>query len=210
MSRTSRTQLKKAAHKVSLEVEHLYQTIDASNIAHIAINDKRGPSVIPMLAWREDDNIFIHGAKNSPMIRYLKSGANTCLTFTLFDGWVLARSAFHHSAHYRCAMVFGQFTTVEDNAEKSRLLDIFIDHIAPGRSKEVRTSSERELTATELLVMPLAEASLKISDRGVNDDIADMDHDVWAGVLPYHTQIGPAITDSKSQVKRVPDYLNLE
>ena len=108
------------------------------------------------------------------------------LTFTLFDGWVLARSAFHHSAHYRSAVVFGQFEIVDCN-KKDRLLNHFIEQIAPGRTEEVRLSNEKELKATMLLRIPLTEASVKISNFGVNDDAEDMDIPVWAGVLPYRT-----------------------
>lgn len=109
---------KKGAHKAVFEDKHLEQIIDESLIAHIAINDANGPIVIPMLAWRVDEHVYIHGANNSRLLRSLKQGHQTCLTFTLFDGWVLARSAFHHSAHYRSAVVFGQFEVVEEKQEK--------------------------------------------------------------------------------------------
>ncbi|MDW2372976.1 pyridoxamine 5'-phosphate oxidase family protein, partial [Vibrio sp. 1078-1] len=127
----------------------------------------------------------------SRLLRSLKQGQPTCLTFTLFDGWVLARSAFHHSAHYRSAVVFGQFETVEDNQEKDRLLNHFLEQIAPGRTEHVRLSNEKELSATMLLRISLEEASVKISRFGVNDDAQDMDIPVWAGVLPYRTVVGP-------------------
>ncbi|MFA0071549.1 pyridoxamine 5'-phosphate oxidase family protein, partial [Vibrio breoganii] len=113
-------------------------------------------------------------------LKGLKKGEPTCLTFTLFDGWVLARSAFHHSAHYRSAVVLGSFSVIDDNQEKDRLLNIFIEQIAPGRTDEVRLSNEKELTATELLAIPLTEASVKIGKHGVNDDKVDMDIPVWA------------------------------
>ncbi|MDF5528455.1 pyridoxamine 5'-phosphate oxidase family protein, partial [Vibrio parahaemolyticus] len=155
------------------------------------ITNESGPVVIPMLAWRVDDYVYIHGANNSRLLRSLKQGVQTCLTFTLFDGWVLARSAFHHSAHYRSVVVFGQFEVVEDNQEKDRLLNHFIEQIAPGRTEQVRLSNEKELKATMLLRIPLTEASVKISNFGVNDDAEDMDIPVWAGVLPYQTVVGP-------------------
>ena len=116
--------------------------------------------VIPMLAWRVDDMVYIHSAKNSRLLKGLKKGEPTCLTFTLFDGWVLARSAFHHSAHYRSAVVLGAFLVIDDNQEKDRLLNIFIEQIAPGRADEVRLSNEKELIATELLAIPLTKASV--------------------------------------------------
>ncbi|MFV8451253.1 pyridoxamine 5'-phosphate oxidase family protein [Vibrio campbellii] len=191
LSNTNRTEIKKGAHKAISDVDKLHAIIDESLIAHIAITNESGPVVIPMLAWRVDNYVYIHGANNSRLLRSLKQGVQTCLTFTLFDGWVLARSAFHHSAHYRSAVVFGQFEMVENNQEKDRLLNHFIEQIAPGRTKEVRLSNEKELKATMLLRIPLTEASVKISNFGVNDDAQDMDIPVWAGVLPYRTVVGP-------------------
>ncbi|WP_182018719.1 MULTISPECIES: pyridoxamine 5'-phosphate oxidase family protein [Vibrio] len=191
LSNTNRTEIKKGAHKAVYDVSKLHAIIDESLIAHIAITNESGPVVIPMLAWRVDDYVYIHGANNSRLLRSLKQGVQTCLTFTLFDGWVLARSAFHHSAHYRSTVVFGQFEMVEDNQEKDRLLNHFIEQIAPGRTKQVRLSNEKELKATMLLRIPLTEASVKISNFGVNDDAEDMDIPVWAGVLPYRTVVGP-------------------
>ncbi|WP_330471961.1 pyridoxamine 5'-phosphate oxidase family protein [Vibrio harveyi] len=191
LSNTNRTEIKKGAHKAVTDVDKLHAIIDESLIAHIAITNDTGPVVIPMLAWRVDNCVYIHGANNSRLLRSLKQGVQTCLTFTLFDGWVLARSAFHHSAHYRSAVVFGQFEVVEDNNEKDRLLNHFIEQIAPGRTEEVRLSNEKELKATMLLRISLAEASVKVSNFGVNDDAEDMDLPVWAGVLPYRTVVGP-------------------
>ncbi|MEF1246225.1 pyridoxamine 5'-phosphate oxidase family protein [Vibrio owensii] len=191
LSNTNRTEIKKGVHKAVSDVNKLHAIIDESLIAHVAITNESGPVVIPMLAWRVDDYVYIHGANNSRLLRSLKQGVQTCLTFTLFDGWVLARSAFHHSAHYRSAVVFGQFEMVDCNQQKDRLLNHFIEQIAPGRTEEVRLSNEKELKATMLLRIPLTEASVKISNFGVNDDAEDMDIPVWAGVLPYRTIVGP-------------------
>jgi len=207
LSNSQRTQIKKSARKAVLEHQKLYDIIDESLIAHIAIEQESGPVVIPMLAWRVDNMVYIHGAKNSRLLRNLKNGAQTCLTFTLFDGWVLARSAFHHSAHYRSAVVFGQFTSIEDDQEKDRLLNLFIEQIAPGRCEDVRLSNAKELAATELLALPLTEASVKVSAFGVNDDDADLDVPAWAGILPYRTVVGPlqATDDLHTSIKE-PDY----
>ncbi|EGQ8448491.1 MULTISPECIES: pyridoxamine 5'-phosphate oxidase family protein [Vibrio] len=207
LSNTNRTEIKKGAHKAVSDVSKLHAIIDESLIAHIAITNESGPVVIPMLAWRVDDYVYIHGANNSRLLRSLKQGVQTCLTFTLFDGWVLARSAFHHSAHYRSVVVFGQFEVVEDNQEKDRLLNHFIEQIAPGRTEQVRLSNEKELKATMLLRIPLLEASVKISNFGVNDDAEDMDIPVWAGVLPYRTVVGPlqACDDLYEGIEE-PDY----
>lgn len=207
LSNTNRTEIKKGVHKAVSDVNKLHAIIDESLIAHVAITNESGPVVIPMLAWRVDDYVYIHGANNSRLLRSLKQGVQTCLTFTLFDGWVLARSAFHHSAHYRSAVVFGQFEMVDCNQEKDRLLNHFIEQIAPGRTEEVRLSNEKELKATMLLRIPLTEASVKISNFGVNDDAEDMDIPVWAGVLPYRTIVGPLqACDDLYEGLAEPDY----
>ncbi|WGY47348.1 pyridoxamine 5'-phosphate oxidase family protein [Vibrio sp. ABG19] len=208
LSQSSRTQIKKGAHKAVFDVDKLYQIIDESLIAHIAIAEESGPVVIPMLAWRVDDAVYIHGANNSRLLKTLQQGGATCLTFTLFDGWVLARSAFHHSAHYRSAVVFGQFVSVEDAQEKDRLLNHFVEQIAPGRTQHIRLSSKQELAATKLLKIGLDEASVKISAGEVNDDKADLDLPVWAGYLPYRTQVGPLVPvkELEGETIETPDY----
>jgi hypothetical protein len=195
LSNTPRTTLKKMSEKSGNNINQLHEIIDESLLAHVAIFHQDTPMVIPMSAWRVNDRIYIHGAKNSRLIRCLKDGKECSLTFTLFDGWVLARSAYNHGAHYRSAMIFGTFDEVQDNAEKSRLLNAFIDLIAPNRSETVRASSESELSATVVLSMPLTEASVKISHGPVDDLPSDMNHSVWTGVLPYKTVVGPLEDD---------------
>ncbi len=137
LSKTARTTIKKGANKACLNANELYRIIDESLLAHVAIIDSGLPVVIPMLAWRIDDKVYVHGARNSRLLRNLKNGELTCLTFTLFDGWVLARSAMHHSAHYRSAVVFGQFDVIDNNQEKDRLLNLFVEQIAPGGARNI-------------------------------------------------------------------------
>ncbi|SHO57291.1 pyridoxamine 5'-phosphate oxidase family protein [Vibrio quintilis] len=191
LSATPRTQINKGPHKAVQSQDALHRIIDESMVAHIGLIQEHGPVVIPMLAWRVDEHIYIHGANNSRLMRHFKQGNPACLTFTLFDGWVLARSAFHHGAHYRSAVVYGNFTAVDSEAEKDRLLNHFIEQIAPGRTADIRLSDPKELAATMVLAMPLTEASVKISNKGVNDDESDLSHPVWAGVMPYRTVVGP-------------------
>ncbi|TFH91099.1 pyridoxamine 5'-phosphate oxidase family protein [Vibrio ouci] len=208
LSTTQRTEIRKGAHKAVTETQTLYDIIDESLVAHIAIGDNEQPFVIPMLAWRVADKVYIHGANNSRLMRNLKKGVSTCLTFTLFDGWVLARSAFHHSAHYRSAVVLGHFTAIEDSGEKDRLLNHFIEQIAPGRTDEVRLSNQKELDATMLLEIPLTEASVKVSNGKVKDDLSDMQQPVFAGYLPYRTVVGPLVAEEDSIHSSTPDYSN--
>lgn len=207
LSTSKRTDIKKGAHKAVFEQEALYQIIDESLVAHVAIQEAHGPVVIPMLAWRVGDYVYIHGANNSRLLRKLRQEVQTCLTFTLFDGWVLARSAFNHSAHYRSAVVFGQFEVIEDSAEKDQVLNHFVEQIAPGRTQEIRLSNSKELAATTVLRMPLNEASVKISNKDVSDDPADQDLPVWAGFIPYRTVVGPLkATAGLHEAIPTPDY----
>ena len=206
LSTTQRTEIRKGAHKAVTETQTLYDIIDESLVAHIAIGDNEHPFVIPMLAWRVADKVYIHGANNSRLMRNLRKGVSTCLTFTLFDGWVLARSAFHHSAHYRSAVVLGHFTAIEDSGEKDRLLNHFVEQIAPGRTDEVRLSNQKELDATMLLEIPLTEASVKVSNGKVKDDLSDMQQPVFAGYLPYRTVVGPLVAEEDSIHSSTPDY----
>ena len=207
LSNSKRTLIKKGHKKAVFNKDKLYEIIDESLVAHIAIVEESGPVVIPMLAWRVDDYVYIHGANNSRLMRNLGKGGQTCLTFTLFDGWVLARSALHHSAHYRSAVVFGAFEAIDDDHAKDFFLNQFIEHIAPGRTQDIRLSSEKELSATMLLGIQLSEASVKISNSEVNDDAADMKLPVWAGYVPYKTKVGPLQPASElTNIVKTPDY----
>ena len=207
LQETKRSTIKKMPEKGVKDKAILCEIIDESLLAHIAIMGEDCPMVIPMSAWRIDDHIYIHGAKNSRLMKSLAQGQTCSLAFTLFDGWVLARSAYNHGAHYRSAVVFGQFDVVEGAQQKSDVLDAFIDCIAAGRSALVRSGSASELSATTVLKMPLTEASIKVSDGGVDDLASDKHSEVWAGVLPYKTVVGPLITDSEvPEDTELPDY----
>lgn len=207
LSATKRTTINKSPQKTCTDQQQLHQIIDESLMAHVAIQEAHGPVVIPMLAWRVGELVYVHGAKNSRLIKQLKKGEPSCLTFTLFDGWVLARSAFHHSAHYRSAVVFGAFSIVADQHEKDRILNHFLEQIAPARTTEARLGNERELAATELLSIPLTEASVKVSNNPPSDDAADLDLPVWAGIMPYKTVVGPLVpAPDLAEGIATPDY----
>lgn len=208
LSNSARSTLKKAPHKASDKIEDLHAIIDESKIGHIAFLQNEAPMVIPMLVWRIGNEIFVHGANNSRLMRTLvKAPCDSCVTFTLFDGWVLARSAFHHSAHYRSAVVFGKWEMVADADKKDAYLNEFIEQIAPSRLDSIRHSDERELAATMLLKMTLEDASVKISNGAVNDEERDLDVRAWAGFLPYRTVVGPLIADpGLESTVPTPDY----
>lgn len=141
------------------------------------------------------------------MLKTLKAGCNVCITVTLFDGLVLARSAFHHSANYRSAVVLGQMTLLESNKNRLEALQIFMDHIAPGRWQQSRYPNTKEIRATDIFSIELDEVSVKMRAGDPIDDEADLDHAVWAGILPIKQTVGPLqdAEDLASSISR-PDY----
>jgi nitroimidazol reductase NimA-like FMN-containing flavoprotein (pyridoxamine 5'-phosphate oxidase superfamily) len=143
------------------------------------------------------------------MLRNLAKGVDVCVTVTLVDGLVLARSAFHHSINYRSVVVLGKATLVEDAAEKDKALEAFTEHIIPGRWPEIRWPNELELKATSVLKLPIEEASAKIRVGDPKDDEEDYTMDVWAGVLPLVTVPGEPIADSRlKEGMPVPDHVS--
>ncbi|HEY4280799.1 MAG TPA: pyridoxamine 5'-phosphate oxidase family protein [Conexibacter sp.] len=158
--------------------------LDEALVAHVGFCVSDQPFVMPMLHARAGNRVYIHGATSSRLVRKLAGGVPACLTVTLLDGIVLARSAFHHSMNYRSVVVLGQATLVEGPDERAEALRAFTDKLVPGRWDEVRGPSPRELKATRVLALDLNEASAKLRDGGPVDDEEDYGLDVWAGVIP--------------------------
>jgi uncharacterized protein len=146
--------------------------------------------VIPTAYARVGDRLFVHGSAASRMLRALAWEVEACVTVTLVDGLVFARSAFHHSMNYRSVMVFGTAGVVQDEGEKLRALEAFTEHVAPGRWRDVRPPTAGELKATTVLSLPLEEASAKVRTGPPGDDEADYALGVWAGVLPLRLAAG--------------------
>ena len=159
--------------------------LDAGLVAHLGFLHDDQPFVIPTLQARIDDHVFVHGSAASRMLRELGGGVTACLTVTLLDGIVLARSVFEHSMNYRSVVVLGTATPVLDQGEKLAALEAFTEKLLPGRWAEARRPTAQELKATSVLRMPLDEASAKIRDGGPEDgDSPDAELAVWAGHLP--------------------------
>jgi nitroimidazol reductase NimA-like FMN-containing flavoprotein (pyridoxamine 5'-phosphate oxidase superfamily) len=153
------------------------------------------PFVIPMVYGRDGDQLLLHGAKASRLIRTTGGGVPVCVTVTLLDGLVLARSTFHHSMNYRSVVIMGEARKVEDEAERGRCLDVLVDHIVPGRSAEARGPNRVELRQTEVLAVPIDEASVKLRTGGPKDDPDDLGLPIWAGVVPLTVTAGAPIPD---------------
>jgi nitroimidazol reductase NimA-like FMN-containing flavoprotein (pyridoxamine 5'-phosphate oxidase superfamily) len=160
------------------------QILDEGLVCHVGFAVEKQPFVIPTAYARVDDRLYIHGSPASRMLRTLQNGIEVCVTVTLLDGLVLARSAFHHSMNYRSVVVFGTATVVEHPNEKLAALHAFTDHVVPGRWAEVRQPTRQELAGTLVLSLPLTEASAKVRTGPPVDDEADYELSVWAGEIP--------------------------
>jgi nitroimidazol reductase NimA-like FMN-containing flavoprotein (pyridoxamine 5'-phosphate oxidase superfamily) len=172
--------------------------LDEALIAHLGIADEHGqPFVIPTLHARSGDRVYCHGSSAGRAMRALAAGVPVCLTVSLVDGLVLARSAVHHSANYRSAMLLGVATLVERPQEKRAALEAIVEHVVPGRWCEVRAPSENELQATSVLAIPIDEASAKVRSGPPLDDEDDYAMRVWAGVIPLFTRAGEPQSDPR-------------
>ena len=185
----------------------LHEIIDTSYVCHVGFVDQTHPFVIPTLGWRIDETLFIHGSRGSRMLRVIKAGGDVCITFTLLDSLVMARSAFHHSANYRSAVVLGKPRVLETDKEKLDAMEVFMDNIAPGRWANLRETNAKEIKATDVMSLPLEEASVKMRTGGPIDDDEDMSFPVWAGVIPVRRTLGPMIADPENLKEiETPDY----
>ena len=211
-NKTDRTTLKRLPARGHYDHEVVHTILDEGFICHVGFIVDGQPIVIPTGYGRIGDKLYIHGSQASRMLRTLKTGVAACVTVTLVDGLVLARSAFHHSINYRSVVIFGNATLVEDAQEKLAALLAFSEHVIRGRWDDVREPTEQELKATTVLVLPLEEVSAKVRTGPPIDDEADYELPVWAGVIPLQIVAGEAIPDPRlpSEI-RAPEYvLNYE
>lgn len=181
---STRTEVRRLPKRAVYDQDRIYAILDEGIICHIGFSVDHQPYVIPTGYARVGDELYVHGSPASRMLRTLGEGIDCCVTVTLLDGFVLARSAFHHSMNYRSVVVLGRARLVIDPAEKVTALRAFTNHIVPGRWEEVRPASEHELKATTVLALPLAEASAKVRTGPPLDDEEDYSLAVWAGVVP--------------------------
>jgi uncharacterized protein len=204
---TDRTKLKRLAKRGHFDRETVYAILDEGFICHVgfAVDDK--PVVIPTGYARVEDKLYIHGSQASRMLRTLADGVDVCVTVTLLDGLVLARSAFHHSMNYRSVVVFGRATLVDDPEEKMAALVGLSEHIIRGRWKDVRQPTDVEMKLTTVLSLSLEEASAKIRTGPPLDNEEDYSLPIWAGVVPLKLTAGEPINDPRlPEDIPVPDY----
>ncbi len=194
---TERTTLKRLLKRGVYDRELVYGILDEGFICHVGFAVDGRPFVIPTGYARVDDQLYIHGSQVSRMLRTLAQGVEVCITVTLVDGLVLARSAFHHSINYRSVVIFGRASIVEQREVKLAALLAFSEHVIPGRWDEVRVPYEQELKATTVLSLPLVEVSAKVRSGPPLDDEEDYALNVWAGVIPLQVVAGEPISDPR-------------
>ena len=204
---TSRTRVVREPHRGVYDRAEAYRILDQGFICHVGFVAQGQPDVIPTGYGRDGDNLYIHGSAASRMLRNLDQGIPVCVTVTLLDGLVLARSIFNHSMNYRSVVILGTAHAVTDQEEKLKALQILSDHIIPGRWTDSRQPNEKELKATLALKLPIEEFSAKVRQGPPLDDEEDLSFQTWAGVIPLQMVASEPIDDPTLQGEiKIPEY----
>lgn len=208
MKTTERSRLHRLPKRGSHDPGDIYEILDAGLVAHVAFCVTGQPYVIPTLYGREDDRLYLHGSAAGRMLAQLGSGAPACVSVTLVDGLVLARSAFHHSMNYRSVVAFGVARAIDDPEQKTNALRIISDHVLAGRWDEVRGPTGQELKATAVVEFTIEEASAKVRIGPPLDDEEDYALPVWAGILPLRIEAKAPLADPRLPNSATPpDYV---
>jgi len=194
---TARTRVVREPHRGVYDREAAYRILDEAFLCHVGFAVDGQPFVMPTSYGRNGDSLYIHGSAASRMLRRMKDGVAVCITVTLLDGLVLARSVFNHSMNYRSVVILGKGTLVEDAEEKLAALRVLSEHILPGRWDDSRQPNERELKATSVLHVPIEEFSAKVRTGPPIDDEEDYSFPTWAGVVPLEMGAGVPISDAR-------------
>jgi len=204
---SARTRVVREAHRGAYDRETVYRILDEGFICHVGFIVDQQPFVIPTGYGRAGDNLYIHGSAASRMLRRIDQGISVCVTVTLLDGLVLARSIFNQSMNYRSVVVLGTAVAVQNPTEKLEALRALSEHILPGRWNDSRKPNEKELKATLVLRLPITEFSAKVRQGPPIDDEEDYLFPTWAGVVPLHLVTGVPIPDERTDRDReVPEY----
>ena len=205
---TARTRVVREPERAVYDRETAYRILDEGFICHVGFAIDGQPFVIPTAYGRKDANLYIHGSAASRMLRRMKEGVAVCVTVTLLDGLVLARSVFNHSMNYRSVVILGEATLVEELEEKLAALRTLSEHILPGRWDDARQPNDRELKATSVLRLPIEEFSAKVRIGPPIDDEEDYSFPTWAGVIPLKLSVGEPLSDPKLDLaRRAPRYV---
>jgi nitroimidazol reductase NimA-like FMN-containing flavoprotein (pyridoxamine 5'-phosphate oxidase superfamily) len=193
------SRVRRVPARAAYDTESVHDALDAALIAHVGFVSEGRAVVIPMLFGRDRDRVYLHGSVASRLQRTLAEGTDVCLTATVLDGFVFARSAFHHSMNYRSVVVFGRAAPVAAG-HKSHALRVIAEHLTPGRWDESRAPNDVELKQTSVLELEIEHASAKVRTGGPIDEPEDIDLPIWAGVVPITQHYGAPITDADSAV----------
>ncbi len=205
---SARTRVVREADRAAYDRETVYRILDEGFLCHAGFVVDGQPFVIPTSYGRKDASLYIHGSAASRMLRQMKDGVPVCITVTLLEGLVLARSIFNHSMNYRSVVILGKAKLVDDPEEKLAALRILSEHILPGRWEDSRQPNERELKATSVLRVPIEEFSAKVRQGPPIDDEEDYSFPTWAGVVPLEMVAGTPINDPRLESGRgVPEYI---
>jgi len=194
---TERTRIIREANRAVYDRDAIYSILDEALVCHVGFAVHGQPFAIPTMFARVSDAIYFHGSAASRMLRAAAGGLPVCLTVTLLDGLVLARSVFNHSMNYRSVVALGQASLIDDPAEKLAALQAFTEKLIPGRWEDARKPNEKELKATSILKLPLTEISAKVRAGDVEDDTEDYAFPVWAGIVPLRLLAEPPIRDAR-------------
>lgn len=204
LEQSDKTRVHRLPERGRYDRDTIYAILDESLICHVGFVAEGHPVVIPTIHTRIGDDLYFHGSPAAGILRNLREGADACVTVTLLDGLVLARSAFHHSMNYRSAVVFGKAEEVTDREEKLRVLAALVEHVCRGRSADARGPNEKELKQTLVLRLPIREASAKVRTGPPGDEPEDYSLPIWAGVLPLALTPGAPVADNNVAT---PDYV---
>jgi hypothetical protein len=194
---TPQNRIRRVPTRGHYDKDTIYRILDEGLVCHVGIVEGHQPVVIPMNYARRDDTLILHGAPASRLLKYIHAGHPVCVTVTLLDGLVLARSAYHHSMNYRSVVVFGRGRLIEAEQEKLMALEVLTEHILPGRWQDARKPNRQELDATAVVSIAIESASAKVRTGPPVDDEDDYQLPVWAGVVPIQQQALPPVSDPR-------------
>jgi nitroimidazol reductase NimA-like FMN-containing flavoprotein (pyridoxamine 5'-phosphate oxidase superfamily) len=194
---TERNRIRRVPKRAQYDKETIYRILDEGLVCHVGIVEGNQPVVIPMNYARHDDALVLHGAPASRLVKYVRAGHPVCVTVTLLDGLVLARSVYHHSMNYRSVVVFGRGRLIEAEQEKLAALEVLTEHILAGRWQDARRPNRQELDATDVVSIAIESASAKVRTGPPADDEEDYRLPVWAGILPIQQQALTPVNDPR-------------
>ncbi len=204
---TEKTRLRRNPRRAVYDRELIYEVLDEAMLCHLGLSIDGTPCVLPTIHTRIGDELFLHGSTKNRMFKHIADGAEACLSVTILDGLVLARSGLHHSMNYRSVVIFAKGRIVEGVEEKQAALKALVEQIVPERWEDARPPSPNELKATTVMAFPIEEASAKVRSGPPIDDPEDEKLPVWAGVVPVKLCSQPPVTDHAGLDVPLPDYL---